>query len=245
MPDSTFTHIRIILINTAHPGNIGSTARALKTMGLSRLYLVSPRNYPSSKATELAAGADDILAETVVCANLKDALRGCQLVIGTSSRERTLPVMQLDPRQCGEKIVAETVNNDIAIVFGNERSGLTNEELLHCHYHVTIPGNPDYYSLNLAAAVQIICYEIFMANRSCTSSTQKTYDHLASADEVEYLFDHLKTALTQINFLHDANINSLLPRLKRLFIRVRLEKMEVSILRGILTAMQKQVTVDQ
>ena len=244
MSNSIFTRIRIILINTSHPGNIGSAARALKTMGLSKLYLVSPFNYPNTKATELAAGADDILANATVCVSLKDALHGCQLVIGSSSRARGIPIAQLDPRQCGEKIATEISTGDIAILFGNERSGLSNEELLYCHYHVTIPANTNYCSLNLAAAVQIICYEIFMANTSPATPTQKIYDYPASADEVENLLVHLQTALTQINFLHDANTTSLLPRLKRLFIRARLEKMEINILRGILTTIQKRIATD-
>ncbi|MEE9451618.1 MAG: RNA methyltransferase [Gammaproteobacteria bacterium] len=240
MSKLSFSQVRVVLINTSHPGNIGSAARALKTMGLSQLYLVSPKYFPHTKATELAAGADDILEQATVCNDIKQALHGCRLVIGTSSRPRGIPTSLITPRECGEKITSEMQSGEVAILFGNEQSGLSNEELQYCHYHTIIPSNTNYCSLNLAAAVQILCYEIRMASLDSTPLVQKFYDDLANSDEVESFFKHLETLLIEIDFLRPTNPKRLLSRLKRLFNRIRLEKMEVNLLHGILTAIQKQ-----
>jgi len=237
-------NIRIVLVQTSHPGNIGSTARAMKTMGLSRLYLVAPKLFPHAKAIELASSADDVLATAVVTASLEEALQDCQLVIGSSTRPRGIALPALNPRQCGEQVVQEGQQGDVAIVFGREDSGLTNEELLHCHFHVAIPSNPDYSSLNLAAAVQVICYEIRVASLSAAALSQTQlfelqHDDFASAEEVEGFYVHLKDVLIQIDFLRPDNPKRLMPRLRRLFNRIRLEKTEIRILRGILTAITR------
>lgn len=155
---------RIVLIETSHSGNIGSAARAMKTMGLNRLYLVSPKQGIDEQALALAAGADDVVNNAVVVESFDEAVADCELVIGTSARLRHLQNTLLEPRACAEKAMSyATAQRQVAIVFGRERIGLTNDELLKCHYHLTIPANPDYSSLNLAMAVQLICYELRMA----------------------------------------------------------------------------------
>lgn len=156
-------NIRIVLVETSHTGNMGSVARAMKTMGLTNLWLVNPLVKPDSQAIALAAGASDVIGNAHIVDTLDEALAGCSLVVGTSARSRTLPWPMLDPRECGLKSVAEAANTPVALVFGRERVGLTNEELQKCHYHVAIAANPEYSSLNLAMAVQVIAYEVRMA----------------------------------------------------------------------------------
>lgn len=156
-------NIRIVLVETSHTGNMGSVARAMKTMGLTNLWLVNPLVKPDSQAIALAAGASDVIGNAQIVDTLDEALAGCSLVVGTSARSRTLPWPMLDPRECGLKSVAEAANTPVALVFGRERVGLTNDELQKCHYHVAIAANPEYSSLNLAMAVQVIAYEVRMA----------------------------------------------------------------------------------
>ncbi len=156
-------NIRIVLVETSHTGNMGSTARAMKTMGLTNLYLVNPLIKPDSQAIALAAGASDVIGNATIVDTLDDAIAGCSLVVGTSARSRTLPWPMLEPRECGIRAVHEGEHAPVALVFGRERVGLTNDELQKCHYHVAIPANPDYSSLNLAMAVQILAYEVRVA----------------------------------------------------------------------------------
>ncbi|STX50691.1 RNA methyltransferase [Legionella busanensis] len=234
-----FNKIRIVLVATSHPGNIGSTARAMKTMGLSRLYLVTPKSFPDQKAYELAAGADDVLEECQVTHSLKDALHNCQLVIGTSARPRGIDLPGLLPKSCAELISKQSDDTEVAIVFGREHAGLTNEELLQCHYHVNIPSNPIYSSLNLAQAVQIIAYELRISLLAPVLKVSHTQDKLATVNEIEQFYSHLTEVLLRINFLKKDNPRRLQERLRRLFNRVGLEQMEVNILRGILTYMQR------
>ncbi|WP_419421138.1 RNA methyltransferase [Legionella sp. D16C41] len=234
-----FNSIRIVLVSTSHPGNIGSTARAMKTMGFSRLYLVSPKSFPDLKAFELAAGADDILQQCVVVTSLNDALEDCQLIIGTSARPRGIELPGLLPRDCAKLVATQPDATEIAIVFGREHAGLTNEELLQCHYHVTIPSNSVYSSLNLAQAVQIIAYELRLALLTPTLKINHTQDRLATGKEIEQFYNHLTEVLLEINFLKKDNPRRLKERLRRLFNRVGLEKMEINILRGILTYVQR------
>jgi TrmH family RNA methyltransferase len=232
-----FENIRIVLVGTSHPGNIGAAARAMKTMRLARLYLVQPQRFPHADATARASGADDVLTSAVVCASLEEALNGTLLVVGTSARRRSLEWPQLDARACGRLMIAEASAGEVALVFGRERTGLTNAELDRCQYVAAIPCNPAYGSLNLAAAVQVMCYELLMsaldANRA--DHTQ-IVEPLASADEVERFFEHLETTLLELQFLDANNPKHLMRRLRRLFNRVRLSRNEVNILRGILTA---------
>ena len=157
-------NIRVVLVNTSHPGNIGGVARAMKNMGLTRLVLVEPRVFPHHEADARASGANDLLENAQVVATLEDALVGCNLVLGTSARDRRIPWPLLDPRECGQKVVEEAGQGaEIALVFGREDSGLTNDELQRCHFHVHIPSDPEFSSLNLGAAVQVLSYEIRMA----------------------------------------------------------------------------------
>ena len=234
-----YPKVRIVLVNTSHPGNIGATARAMKTMGFSNLYLVNPKHFPHEKAIELAAGADDVLANAVVTDDLVSAIGSCQFVIGTSSRTRRIPLPILNPRECAAKVSDEvTLGHEVAIIFGNERVGLENSELMQCHYQLIIPTSEDYYSLNLAAAVQIICYEF----RACVlpqPALLDEYDELASGSEVDAFYGHLREVLQELNFLRPENPKRLFQRIQRLFNRRRLEKKEVQILRGILSAIQR------
>lgn len=233
--------IRIVLVSTSHPGNIGSTARAMKTMGLGSLYLVNPKSFPDLKAREMAAGADDILESAVVMNSLDEALSGCQLILGTSARPRGLSLPGLLPVSCAELINQQSDNTQVAIVFGREHAGLTNEELLKCHYHINIPSNPDYSSLNLAQAVQIIAYELRMKLLSPHAEVALRHEEYATADEIEQFYRHLQEVFIEIQFLKPSNPRRLMQRVRRLFNRINLEKMEVSILRGMLSQVQKSL----
>jgi tRNA (cytidine32/uridine32-2'-O)-methyltransferase len=233
--------IRIVLVATSHPGNIGSTARAMKTMGLNSLYLVRPKSFPDYKAKEMAAGADDILEQAVVTHTLEEALSGCQLILATSARPRGLSLPGLIPASSADLVSEQSDNTQVAIVFGREHAGLTNEELLKCHYHIHIPSNPDYSSLNLAQAVQIVAYEMRMKLLSPKALVSLREDEFATSDEIEQFYDHLKEVFIEIQFLKAANPRRLMLRVRRLFNRVNLEKMEVSILRGMLSQVQKSL----
>lgn len=233
--------IRIILVATSHPGNIGSTARAMKTMGLSSLYLVKPKSFPDYKAKEMAAGADDLLESAVVTETLDEALMGCQLVLGTSARPRGLSLPGLLPASCAELVSQQTEDTQIALVFGREHAGLTNEELLKCHYHIHIPSNPEYSSLNLAQAVQIVAYELRMKLLAPKAEVALRQDEYATADEIEQFYEHLRDVFIETQFLKASNPRRLMQRVRRLFNRVNLEKMEVNLLRGMLSQVQKSL----
>lgn len=234
--------IRIVLVDTKNGGNIGGAARALKNMGLAQLWLVAPREHPSDRAVWRAANALDILEAAVVVETLDDAIAGCGLVVGTSARDRRIPWPLLNPRECGRKTVSEAKAHEVAIIFGREDRGLTNEELHKCTYHVHIPSNPDYSSLNLAAAVQVLCYEIRMAVLEDADGNLPDLNYWdvppAKADDVELYFQHLEQALVDIDFHNRDNPRQTMTRLRRLFGRIRLDEMELSILRGVLTAIQ-------
>ena len=233
--------IRIVLVETTHPGNIGSTARAMKTMGLSNLYLVNPKKYPHKNAIEMAAGADDILEQAVVVDSLKEAIAPCHLVLGTSARRRDLDIPLLSPHEQACMVYENVSQQQIAIVFGREHAGLNNDELLACHYHIHIPSNPDYSSLNLSQAVQIVAYEIrHVFQKNISLSHQNAIDY-ATQDEIEKLFDHMKEVLIDIDFLKPSNPKKLMQRLRRLFNRSRLEHNEVNILRGMMTQIQRSM----
>jgi len=248
---NSFPNVRIVLIETTHPGNIGASARAMKNMGFASLYLVSPRQFPHEKAIWRAASADDLVKQAVVCSSVEEAIKDCRLVIGTSARERRIPVPLLNPRTCGERVVAEArVGHEIAVLFGRESRGMKNEELQLCHYHVNIPTSEAYSSLNLAMAVQIICYEILCAGLigdtplQTTTQVEDKDTHgwdmpLATAEEVGYFFEHMEQTLEAIGFHDPANPRQLMTRLRRLFNRIRPDQMEISILRGILSAVDQ------
>jgi len=227
--------VRIVLVNTSHPGNIGAAARAMKNMGLTELSLVDPQLFPSAEATARASGADDLLAAASCAATLEQALEGCSLVIGASARNRTLPLPTLDPRECAALVEQQPADSRMAIVFGRERTGLTNDELDRCHYLVQIPTNPDYPSLNLAAAVQVVAYELRMAAGLSLSRPENKHRY-ATAEEMELFYRHLEETLIAIDFLDADNPRQLMRRLRRLFARARPNENEVNILRGVLTA---------
>jgi tRNA (cytidine32/uridine32-2'-O)-methyltransferase len=234
-----FAAIRMVLVATSHPGNIGSTARAMKTMGFTKLYLVSPKSFPDQKAFELAAGADDVLNKAVVTNSLDEALQGCELVLATSARTRCVSLPNLTPADCAKLISEKPDNTEVAIIFGREHAGLTNEELLHSHYHVTIPANPEYSSLNLSQAVQIIAYELRMKFLSSDALVKFPQEQPATIEEIEQFYAHLTEVMTAIEFLKPTNpTRRLQQRIRRLFNRAQLEQREVSILRGILSQVQ-------
>jgi tRNA (cytidine32/uridine32-2'-O)-methyltransferase len=232
--------IRIVLVNTSHPGNIGSAARAMKTMGLSTLYLVSPLQFPDKKAIEMASWAEDVLEQAVIVPTLDEAIGDCHWVIGTSVRSRTIPWPVLTPKECAQKVLEQPPEANIAIVFGREQSGLTNEELHRCHYHLQIPSNPDYGSLNLAAAVQVVSYELFVAAQQSIKPVVWDYPPAPEVG-VEGLYQHLEQVLMKVDFLDPSNPRQLMARLRRLFQRTQLDVMELNILRGILAAIEKKI----
>ena len=236
--------VRIVLINTTHPGNIGAAARAMKNMGLSRLYLVEPLDFPSDRARWRAANAADLLDKAVVVNSLDEAIADCGLVIGTSARQRRIPSPMLTPKSCGLKVVDEMERHQVALLFGWEARGLKNEELLLCHYHLQIPASEDYTSLNLAMAVQIVAYEIRQAylDRSEPGTVRDAWDQeFATSQEVQHLFSHLEQTLVDLDFHDPDNPRQLMTRLRRMLNRIRLDKMEAAILRGFLTAVGKKI----
>lgn len=235
-------NIRIVLSNTSHPGNIGAAARAMKTMELSRLYLVNPKRYPDAEATARASGADDLLARATVCSDLETAIAGCQLVMGASARSRRIPCPIIDPASCAHQAVAESGQGEVAILLGCEQSGLSNAEIDRCQSLVQIPTNPVYGSLNLASAVQIISYEILVAQRQATVSSagQAGPVHVpATAEELERYFEHLERVLIKLDFLDPDNPRKLMRRLRRLYNRARPDENEINILRGVLSATEQ------
>lgn len=233
--------IRIVLVNTSHPGNIGSAARAMKTMGLNELYLVAPQEFPHPKAVEMASGAADILEGAVIVDTLEKAIADCTLVVGTSARSRAIPWPLFSPRDITQKIKQEAPDSQVAIVFGREQSGLSNEELHQCHLHMQIPANPEYSSLNLAAAVQVVAYECRVASLEQGVVVDEWDYRLATADEMEKYFTHLQEVLIEIDFLKLNAPRKLMTRLRRLYLRTRPDVMEMNILRGMLTAVQEKL----
>lgn len=245
MTAPSFSNIRIVLVNTSHPGNIGAAARAMKNMGLSQLVLVSPKEFPSPQAEWRASNALDVIENVIVVETLEQAVANCGLVVGTSARERRIPWPLFTPRECGERAWQESAHHEVAIVFGREDRGLTNEELHQCNYHVHIPTNPEYSSLNLGAAVQVLCYEVRMAYLTAKDGKLPTFDEWdlppAKHEDLERYYEHLQETLETLNFLEPDNPRQTMTRLRRLFNRIRLDRMELSILRGILTATQNYI----
>lgn len=230
--------VRFVLVQTSHPGNIGAAARAMKTMGLTHLYLVAPKQFPHFKASEMASNAQDILEQAKVVSTIKEAIADCSLVIGTSARLRAIPWPLITPKQMVIQLKKEPSRGQIAILFGNEQTGLTNEELHLCHWHLHIPANPVYSSLNIAAAIQVIAYELWVAS-SEENNVQEKWDYqFANNDEMAKFFEHLEKVLISLDFLKTKAPRQLMTRLKRLFNRARLDIMEVNILRGILKAIE-------
>ena len=232
--------IRIVLVGTTHPGNIGAVARAMKNMGLSDLALVTPKTFPHAKATARASGAVDVLKNATVHDTLAEAIDGCIYVAGASARSRSLAWPTMEPRECAAKFQQLSEKGTVAAVFGPEKSGLSNSDLDHCDTLLTIPTNPDFSSLNLAMSVQVFTYELRMALMGETPASYTDDTPLATSDELEHFYAHLESVLTEIDFLDPENPRHLMRRLRRLFIRAQVDKNEINILRGILTAIDKR-----
>ena len=248
------SHVRIVMVNTTLPANIGSALRAMKTMGLSKLVLVAPKTYPHPDIDALAAGATDLIEQIEIVETLADAIKDCHLVFGTSARSRTIPWPLLDARPAAEKSISAVVNDqqDVAIVFGREDRGLTNEELAMANYHVTIPVNTDYGVLNVAQAIQVICYEMRMATLAAVESaedeaatmpvtdTESTQwdEPLVTHEQMEQFYPHIEKMLAEIEFLDPKNPRLLPLRLRRLFGRIQLDRMEYHLLRCIFSRVQ-------
>ena len=236
------SNIRIVLVQTSHPGNIGATARAMKNMGLSDLALVQPKIFPSAEATSRASGADNILANAHVYDSLQEALEPCELVLGASARIRHLGWSEVGPKKGCELLIAGAKKAPVALVFGRENSGLTNEELELCHHLLHIPTNPDFSSLNVASAVQVMSYEIYSAVIGAqVIESPEVEDRPATSQEFEGFFDHLLKTLEKTEFLQLYKTKRLQQRIRRIFYRSELNRTEVNILRGVLTAINNKL----
>jgi len=239
-PLNEFNHLNIVLIETSHPGNIGSAARAMKVMGLNQLHLVAPKTFPNAQATALASGAQDVLANATVSPDLDSAIADGRLILGTSARLRSLAWPQLDVREAAALARKEAQQGPVYVLFGRESSGLNNEELRRCHYLVHIPTADDYCSLNLSQAVQVFSYELRMALLQGHAPVVAPADYEPVGDDkMEGLFHHLEQALLDLRFLDPSHPKRLMLRLRRLFLRARPDVNEYNILRGILSAIEK------
>lgn len=237
----SLNNIRIVLVATSHPGNIGAAARAMKTMGLSQLVLVNPLRYPDPQAEWRAAAATDVLDQCRVCASLDEAIADCHWVVGASARPRRIPWPVADVRAAAQKLLAEAGAGRVAVLFGREADGLSNEELQRCNAHLRIPASPDYPSLNLAMAVQVVAYELFAAR---AVPAEPEWDRPpATAAEVEAMLAHLERLLVAADFLDPDNPGQTLTRLRRLAARAGLDQTEVRMLRGIATQLEKRSAV--
>lgn len=254
--------VRIVLVNTSDCRNIGSAARAMKTMGLSQLVLVDPMEMPNGQAQAMAAGATDVLANAKVVSTLSEAIEDCGLVVGTSARSRTLPWPMLEPRGCGEKMVAEANEYPVALVFGRESSGLTNDELQLCHFHVQIPANPEYSSLNLAMAVQTLSYEVRTSyllsidnqykehstgngnyiGKKVPSTKSEDGEVFPVTEETERFYQHFENTLMSTGFIVESHPGLVMTKLRRLFNRARPDVKEIKMMRGILASIERAST---
>ncbi len=236
--------VKVVLVGTTHSGNIGSAARAMKVMGLSQMVLVDPQCQVDAQAIALAAGASEIALNAQIYPTLEAAVADCGLVVGTSARSRTLEWPMLEPRECGEKLISEANQHSVAMVFGRERTGLTNDELQLCHYHVCVPANPEYSSLNLAMAVQLLSYEVRMAYLALQQSLQNStlQEEYPRHQELERFYAHLEQVIMQTEFISAQQPGQVMNKLRRMFTRARPEAQEINILRGILTSVQKSIS---
>jgi tRNA/rRNA methyltransferase len=237
--ESALERVRVVLSRTSHPGNIGAAARAMKTMGLSHLVLVNPQSFPDPVATARAAGADDILANARVVGSLAEALEGTVFAAAMTARRREMAVPMKWAREAAGDLVQLTASGDVALVFGNETMGLSNEDVALCHMPVKVPVSETYSSLNLGAAVQLLCYELRMAALDPGDAPATEFEP-ATFEQIEGFYAHLDRAITASGFFNPINSKRLWPRLRRLYGRIRLEKDEINILRGMLTAFEKK-----
>lgn len=245
----TAGRIRIVLVGTQHPGNIGAAARAMLTMGLARLALVAPRHFPHAEAMAMAAGAHSVLDQASIHPDLADAVADCRLVLGCTARDRRIALQQLAPGEAAAQIVEAAQAADVALVFGRERTGLENSELQLCHRAVHIPSNPDYSSLNLAAAVQVLSYELRLAlleaGQAGPVPAAPNGDRLASHAELEGFFGQLHETLNEIDFHKGRNPDAAMRKLRRIFLRTDLNAGEVRLLRGVLADCQRMARLAQ
>jgi tRNA (cytidine32/uridine32-2'-O)-methyltransferase len=226
-------NVRVVLVEPMHPGNIGGAARALKNMGVSRLYIVNPKRYPDPQADWRAAGALDVLDAAVVVGDVGEAISDCQLVVGTSTRSRRIPWPVVDAKMLADRVIGCSPDTEVAILFGREDNGLTNDELKRCHCHLQIPASSEYPSLNLAMAVQVVVYELFQALQE--PEPEMIWDRkLATASQLEGMLEHFEATLKSSRFLDPNNPGQTMTRLRRLFSRVQLDETEIQILRGVL-----------
>lgn len=243
-PSEKLARIRIVLSHPSHPGNIGAAARAMKNMGLSQLVLVNPKRFPDDEAIARAAGAEDILVNCRLCSSLDDALADCVLALAVSARQRNLGPEPLSARDGAPLALNQCHAGEVALVFGNETMGLSNAEVQRCQRCVFIPANPDYSSLNLGAAVQVLCYELRLAAFNgappLVSKTVPFASPPASHEDIERFYAHLETIMVRSGFLDPQQPRRLMPKLRRLFGRAALERDEINILRGLLDAVGKQ-----
>ena len=240
-PKELLNSIKVVLVGTTHPGNIGATARAMKNMGIVNLALVAPKEFPSDVATYRSKAAKDVLENAELFDTLKMAVSNCELVIGTSARERKVPWPILNPKDASQEVSRGVLNNKVAIVFGREDRGLTNDELGLCNLHVHIPTDPAYSSLNLSQAVQIMVYEM----RSSILENQENEEYwdveFADNDQTERLINHMDELMQEVDFYEIDNPRKLLLRVRRFFKRSRIDVMEVNIFRGLFAAIQKKL----
>jgi len=240
-------NLRFVLARTSHPGNIGSAARAIRTMGFDRLVLVAPHRYPDPKVQAMAAGADDVLSQLVVCDGVPDAIAECTRVYGLSARRRGIPLPELSPREAAARIAAESKDGTrVALLFGNEQSGLDNDELMRCHAMVRIPSVEDFSSLNLAQAVQVMAYEVRMAmlgDLPTAADQPGPRDPPASAADMEEFFAHLFRALHAIDFHKGRSATTIELRLRRLFQRAQPDARELRVLHGILADAERMARI--
>ena len=243
--DNRLDNIRIVLSRTSHPGNVGAAARAMKTMGVSRLTLIAPKSFPDAEAVTRAVGADDILQNANICSSLDEALAGTIFAVAVSARHRSLGPAPMSAREAGSEILTLAADGDVALVFGNETAGLSNEDVQRCQRTVYIPANPEYTSLNLGAAVQLLCYELRLAAfDGCPPVVTRAIPFaspLATNDDVERFYAHLERVMVATEFLDPKQPKRLVPKLRRLFGRAELERDEINILRGILDAVEKKI----
>jgi tRNA (cytidine32/uridine32-2'-O)-methyltransferase len=235
--------IRFVLCETSHPGNIGAAARAMKTMGFTDLALVNPKEFPSTEAIARASGASDVLARARVVDTLSEAIADCGLVIGASARRRRHKCPEFNPRECATEVLSVAINKPVAIVFGAERTGLSNAQTEKCHSLVYIPANPDYSSLNLASAIQIIAYELRFAQADFLPPQQPEYPP-ASARDMELFYEHLERVMINSGFLKPDNPRHLMRKLHRLFNRAQPDEHELGILRGLLASVEPEIKND-
>lgn len=237
-------NIKIVLIQTFHPGNIGAAARAMKNMGLSQLVLVNPVDFPSDEATSRASKANDLLENAQIVSSLEEAIKDCSLVIGTSARDRSITLPALSARQAGVKLQQESHNSKVAVVFGRERMGLHNDDIQQCHMQVNIDSHPDYPVLNISQAIQLVCYEIYQAELASNTDgkTSITDNAYPQHQQLESFYTHLESVLTQVDFINDKRPGQAIQNLRALYRRARPNNKELNLLRGSLKAIEQKLT---